>query len=141
MSFKFEGKILFCEPGVLAQSEYRFTGTEFFFRDHFENYPVLPGVIQVELLAQLATHCLRSKDAKIFPVLLSIRSANFYRMIKPTDVCLLKIQKESEVLQAFEFSGSIYVGEELACQVRFIVKNGNQDDFVRAYVEANTGGV
>ena len=54
---------------------------------HFPNNPILPGVVQVEMMAQaasfLALHCRPDKDKKIEVALLGIDSARFRKPIIP----------------------------------------------------------
>lgn len=54
---------------------------------HFPNNPILPGVVQVEMMAQaasfLAIHCRPSQDKKIEVALLGIDSARFRKPIVP----------------------------------------------------------
>ena len=53
-------KIVELEPGVKAVGIKNFTSTEFFFPGHFPGYPVVPGVLIVEALAQVGAVALLS---------------------------------------------------------------------------------
>ncbi|UOF91523.1 3-hydroxyacyl-ACP dehydratase FabZ [Fodinisporobacter ferrooxydans] len=54
-------KILECEPGVSAAGIKNVTMNEPFFQGHFPEYPVMPGVLIVEALAQVGAFALLSK--------------------------------------------------------------------------------
>ncbi|MBT3363240.1 MAG: 3-hydroxyacyl-ACP dehydratase FabZ [Chloroflexi bacterium] len=56
-------KILELEEGVRAVGLKNFTSTEFFFPGHFPDYPVVPGVILAEALAQVGAVALLSLPA------------------------------------------------------------------------------
>ena len=56
-------KILELEEGVRAVGLKNFTSTEFFFPRHFPDYPVVPGVILAEALAQVGAVALLSLPA------------------------------------------------------------------------------
>ena len=72
----------------------RFTGREAFFRGHFPNYPVVPGVMILECMAQavgaaiMQNPKLKGKEA----FFMSIDYAKFRKQVRPGD--LLKIAIE-----------------------------------------------
>ena len=53
-------KIIELEPGIKAKGIKSFTSTEFYFPGHFPGYPVVPGVIITEALAQVGAVALLS---------------------------------------------------------------------------------
>lgn len=88
-------KILECEPGESAMGTKCFSRSETFFMDHFPGMPIVPGVLQIEMMAQMAGKCIGLKVPEKLPVLGSVKNARFYRSIEPGDVCVIKakIQK------------------------------------------------
>ena len=52
--FRFVDAVDECEPSVRVRARYRVSGEEAFLAGHFPGNPILPGVIQIEALAQAA---------------------------------------------------------------------------------------
>lgn len=52
--FRFVDEIIDMEPGVRGRASWTLKGTEEFLRGHFPGQPILPGVVMIEALAQLA---------------------------------------------------------------------------------------
>ena len=58
--------------------------------DHFPGFPIVPGVLQVEMIAQVGGKCIRAAKPGILTVLSSVRSAKFYERIEPGDQAVIK---------------------------------------------------
>lgn len=94
------------------------TFNESFFQGHFPGNPVMPGVLQLEAMAQVAGVLLNSKlgnEGKI-AYFMSINNAKFRRMVKPGDqlrieINALKIRSRIAVVE-----GKAFVGEDLASE-------------------------
>ncbi len=91
MRWRLLDKILECEPGVSAVGIKTFPSSEEFFQDHFPGMPIVPGVLQIEMMAQLAGKCIALAHPGILPVLGSVKSAKYYHNINPDEQCVIKV--------------------------------------------------
>jgi len=97
------------EPGQFAIAYKNFTYDEPFFRGHFPEYPIVPGVLTVEALAQTGAVAILSQESfkgKI-AVFAGIDNCKFKRQIVPGDT----VRLETKITQV---KGPIGVGEATA---------------------------
>jgi 3-hydroxyacyl-[acyl-carrier-protein] dehydratase len=87
-------KIIELEPRVRIVGVKQVTINEPFFAGHFPEAPVMPGVLQIEALAQvgaiLALREFEDRDEKI-PFFSGIESARFRRPVVPGDTLVLEV--------------------------------------------------
>ena len=76
------------EPGKFADALKCVTVNEPFFQGHFPEYPVMPGVLIIEALAQTGAVALLSMPENRGRIALfgGIRNARFKRQVRPGDV-------------------------------------------------------
>ncbi len=84
------------------------------FRDHFPGFPVIPGVLLVEMLAQVAGKLLEvsvylEREVWVFPILSIVREAKFRSFIHPEhevrlEVRLKALRHESGVVRGTVFA-------------------------------------
>lgn len=110
-------RVLTLEPGVRAVGQLEVTSSAFWVPGHFPDYPVMPGVLIVEALAQVGAVALLSlpENRGKLAFFAGIDKVRFKRQVVPGDVLTL----ECEITKARAFIGfgeaRALVGDELAC--------------------------
>jgi 3-hydroxyacyl-[acyl-carrier-protein] dehydratase len=100
-----------------------FSEGEFFFKGHFPQYPVVPGVILVETMAQSGGAGLRKlgilgDDALFF--LASVDRVKFRRQVRPGEEVRSEIKNLRVSARMIKQSGRAFVGEELAAEAEWM---------------------
>jgi 3-hydroxyacyl-[acyl-carrier-protein] dehydratase len=85
-------RLLECVPGTSAVGLKSFTRSEFFFMDHFPDRPLVPGVMQIEMIAQTAGRCVRIARPETLTLVTRVNSARFLKPIVPGDQCFIKVE-------------------------------------------------
>ncbi len=88
-------------PGKRAAGAKAVTLAEDYFEDHFPRFPVVPGVLVIEALAQLSGKLIEltvweERGIWPFPVLSMVRNAKFRKFIRPGD----QIRLETELAES-----------------------------------------
>lgn len=120
--FLFVDKAEIVESGVKGVGYKNVTMNEYFFQGHYPGMPVMPGVIIIEIMAQVGAVILLSHDdykGKV-PYFAGINKARFKRKVVPGDtlrveVEIIKIRGSIGIGQ-----GKAYVGEEVAAEGEFM---------------------
>ena len=72
--------------GNTAYGKYHVRGDEWFLQGHFPNYPIVPGVILCEMMAQSACVLLKDKmSADKLPLFTGLNNVRFKSPVKPGD--------------------------------------------------------
>ncbi len=69
-----------------SHGRYRVRGDEFFLQGHFPGNPVVPGVIQCEMLAQSACVLLIGQAEGMTPLFTGLQNVKFRGQVKPGDI-------------------------------------------------------
>ena len=110
------------EIGQKAIGTKNLTINEEFFQGHFPNYPIMPGVLQIEAMAQTAgLVALTALDnPKGHSVLfMSIENAKFRKPVRPGDQLKMHIEKIKERHNIYVFKGMAYVDDVLVSEAEF----------------------
>jgi 3-hydroxyacyl-[acyl-carrier-protein] dehydratase len=84
MRFILVDRILDLAPGKSIRASKTIAPDEDYFRDHFPGFPVVPGVLLTEMMAQTAGKCLDAEDrARGKAMLARINSASFRDWVRP----------------------------------------------------------
>jgi 3-hydroxyacyl-[acyl-carrier-protein] dehydratase len=101
----------------------KFTDKDFFFAGHFPQYPVVPGVILIETMAQCGGAGIRAGqekgDASLF-FLATVDKVKFRRQVRPGDEVRMVITNLRVSPKMLRQSGKAFVGEELAAEAEWL---------------------
>jgi 3-hydroxyacyl-[acyl-carrier-protein] dehydratase len=91
--FLFLDSILEYEPGKRIKALKNVTMNEPYFQGHFPGLPIMPGVLQIEAMAQAGAYLVKDlvedSDSKI-AVLSGVDNFRFRRMVKPGDQLIME---------------------------------------------------
>lgn len=105
------------------------TFNEWFFQGHFPGNPVMPGVLQIEALAQtggiLAINSMQGGNYDTY--FLKIDNCKFKQKVVPGDTMILKMELTAPIRRGIcEMRGTVYIGNKVATEANLvaqIVKN------------------
>jgi len=113
-------RIIELEPGVKAVGLKNITVNEPFFQGHFPNHPIMPGVLVVEAMAQVAgVLAFRSGVKGEFVYFMSIEKAKFRKPVLPGDQLRLEIKVLHQRNNVWRFSGEAFVDNKLVSEAEF----------------------
>ena len=112
------------EPGVKGIGTKNVTMNEEFFQGHFPGNPVMPGVLQIEAMAQTAGALVLSgmddyKQNKAGVFFMSIDGVKFRKVVKPGDQLKMHVEKVKEHGKVFVFKGKSYVDDKIVSEAEF----------------------
>jgi 3-hydroxyacyl-[acyl-carrier-protein] dehydratase len=122
---------------------YQTSKDDYYFKGHFVDFKIMPGVLIVEAMAQLSTILLRKKigeNHKDYHFLAyDVKSVQFFKPIFPGD----KVGMEAEILGVYPVPNSemriarikarAFVEKDLKCETRFSVVVIKKKDFEERY--------
>jgi 3-hydroxyacyl-[acyl-carrier-protein] dehydratase len=114
-------RIIDIEPGIKAVGIKNVTINEEFFQGHFPGHPIMPGVLIIEALAQVAgVLAFRSGISEGKSVyFMSIEKAKFRKPVVPGDQLRLEISILQQRGNVWKFSGNAVVEEKVVAEAEF----------------------
>jgi UDP-3-O-[3-hydroxymyristoyl] N-acetylglucosamine deacetylase/3-hydroxyacyl-[acyl-carrier-protein] dehydratase len=123
-------KIVTVEPNDYIVGIKNVTANEPFFQGHFPEEPVMPGVLQVEAMAQcsgiLVLSCVDEPE-RYSTYFMKINNVKFRQKVVPGDTLIFRVQFMSPLRRGIaEMKGYAFVGDKIVSEAEFmaqIVKN------------------
>jgi len=113
-------KIVDLKPGESALGVKNVTINEPFFQGHFPGQPIMPGVLVIEAMAQVAgVMAFRSGVEGKSVYFMSIDNAKFRRPIVPGDQVMMEIKVLKQRGNVWRFSGTATVDGKLVAETEF----------------------
>ncbi len=125
MRFALVDRIDRLEIGKSAEGHRHISADDDYFRDHFPGYPVVPGVLLLESLAQLGGRLVgasveRASGRRVLPMLARVEHAKFVSPVKPGDRLDLRVELEAVTDDAARVRGVASVGAQKAAAAQIM---------------------
>jgi 3-hydroxyacyl-[acyl-carrier-protein] dehydratase len=118
-------RVLEVEKGKSIKALKNVTMNEPYFTGHFPHRPVMPGVMMLEAMAQVAallafeTLDVVADEKSVF-YFAGIDGARFKRPVEPGDQLVMRVTLERVKAGIFKFKGVAHVGEQMACEAELM---------------------
>ena len=112
-------KIEILEDGVKGIGYKNVTVNEPFFQGHFPDNPIMPGVLQIEAMAQTAGFVIANKGGNLSKksvLFMSVDKVKFRKPVVPGDCLKIYVEKVKERHNVFVCTGKIFVEEKLVAE-------------------------
>ena len=127
-------RVLETEGGKHLVAIKNVTMNEPFFQGHFPGYPVMPGVLQIEMIAQAAGLMVLSEMAEgmadFDTILMSVENAKFRKLVQPGDQLRVETKLVSQRRTMAKVAGVVTIDGEVATEATMmfmlVPKTGRQ---------------
>ncbi|HLL97684.1 MAG TPA: 3-hydroxyacyl-ACP dehydratase FabZ [Rubrobacteraceae bacterium] len=110
------------EPGVRVVGIKNVTQNEPFFQGHFPDYPVMPGVLIIEALAQVGAVGVMAggEHQDKLALFAGIDGVRFRRQVVPGDVLTIEVEIDRLKGRVGRGTGRASVGDERVCEAQLM---------------------
>ncbi len=126
--FLYVDRILEVEPGKKIVGLKNVTFDEHFFQGHFPGRPIMPGVLIVEAMAQVAgilVHkTVETEDKMVY--FMSIDKVKFRKPVVPGDQLMLEVEPIQSRGSVHKFKGEAKVEGKLVCEAEFMAMTAKE---------------
>lgn len=103
------------EEGI-CHAEYRVKEDEVFCRGHFPGNPIVPGVIQCEIMAQSCALLVKDEIKDKTTLYTGIDKVRFKQVVKPGDLCEVTARLKNRRGNIFYCESVLKVNDNLCCK-------------------------
>jgi len=114
-------RVVRIEPGVSGTAIKNVTFSEDYLATHFPIFPVMPGAMMIDAVAEVAGQVMVAKlGESVATHLVSVSSAKFRRFVRPGDEMQIQVSfaRQNEEKGTAEFTAEITVDGERAASLR-----------------------
>ena len=115
------------EDGTKGVGHKNVTMNEPFFQGHFPDNPIMPGVLQIEAMAQAAGFVIANKGGNLEQgrvLFMNVDKAKFRKQVIPGDCLDIHVEKIKERRNIYVCAGKIFVGETLVAEAEMTAMVG-----------------
>lgn len=107
------------DDSIICRKSFR--DDEYFFQGHYPDYPLVPGVILCECVAQAGAILLASilDTENGVPVLTRMNDVKFKQMVRPGDAVEIHAKLDETVSNAYFLTGQVRVNGKMAVRLSF----------------------
>ncbi len=121
-------RIIEMHPGKAITGIKNVTANEQFFEGHFPAKPIMPGVLQVEALAQAAgVLAIKSGIDGNMVYFMSMDKVKFRKPVVPGDRLVLKVIVSHSRGKVWKFKGEVFVEDVLVTEAEFTAMTSKED--------------
>ena len=119
-------RVTACQPNEWITGLKNISINEPFFNGHVHEEPIMPGVLMIEAMAQVAvvlrfiSKNVKPRDGYIY-LFAGVDKVRFKRQVIPGDQLILRAQKTMERHSIYKFSCTACVGDELAASAEITI--------------------
>ena len=117
--FRFMDRLTALEPGVRGEGEYTVRGDEPLLRGHFPGDPMMPGVLLLEAVAQLAGIVAQS-DPNHAPLpglkLTALRQVKILGTARPGEILQIRVEVNGRLGNLVQATGTVRLPDRLLLQ-------------------------
>lgn len=117
-------EVLELKEGKSVRAIKNVTGKEDFFKGHFPGYPIMPGVLIIEAMAQAAAYLAIKSDkdtpGKKIPLFTGIEKARFKKPVVPGDRLTLDLEVLKTRSRIWWLTGKATVNGTLVCKAEIM---------------------
>ena len=96
-----------------------------FFQGHYPNYPIMPGVLQIEAMAQVGGILMHDSlggdvENKV-SIFVGIDNARFRTPVRPGDILMIEVEMQRFKGRLCKMAGRCMVNNEVSCEAEFMI--------------------